>query len=523
MTTRFDEWLAYNARQEQLIGALFLLAFAVVAVVWYAHQKGHNLLWFALGGFWSSLLALVALNPPAIPEFTFGALLDKPLWYDEIFTWHMANLPLGDMLQATAGDVHPPLWYTLEHFVIRAIGDSEAALRLPSVVFSVISVGLCYQLARELGHGKRQAVGAAALLALMPGHVFYAQEARMYALLEMAVLLATLGVVTRRYLFLMGVGMALTLYSHNLGIFYVLPIGLLSIYLEYEDGLPWRSVGTGTGVLATWSPWLVTLLRQSRDISDGFWIQPCGLAGYLMPFYRVTMDMGIAPFLQQHGVVLSGGVLGLAVWAGLGKRFRDWLPLHMIITPTAGLILASELWQPVYLHRFFIAVVPFLAILLSVGLSKLQIRSRTAILAALVPMMLLGLLWQRKGTERYRDWVAEMEAHLEPGDVMYHANLASYITLSYYLPEAHHVVHPAAGDLEQSLTIPTQEAMGIERRRAEEIDADRLWVLWAENPLTTVDEIEAMERALSLGDSHQVTEWHTETDLVRTEVWEVER
>jgi len=502
--------------------ALFLLAFSVVAVVWYARRWRSRLLWLALGGFWISLAVLLLMNPPAIPKPTFGFMMDTPLWYDEIFTWHMANLPIADMITATTGDVHPPLWYGLEHYIVQTIGDSELALRLPALVLSLVSIELCYFLALALGYRRLPSLGAAWLLSAMPGFLFYAQEARMYALLQAAVLLATFGLVTRR-LWLMGIGMILTLYAHNLGVFYVLPIGLLSLWLEWESGrVPWHTLATGAGVLAAWSPWLATLLRQTRDISDGFWLQSRTLGGYLMPFYRIPW-MGIAPWLQQHAVLIAGGMLALALWAGLRHRFRCWFPLAMIIGPAVGLALVSILWRPVYLGRFFVGTLPFLAILVSTGLSKLETRPRAAILAALVPMLALGLAWQRKGTEHYRDWVAEMETHVNPGDVIYHANLASYIQLSYYLPQARHVVHPTVGDLEQSLTLPTQRIMGIERQRAEDLEEDRLIVIWAENPLTTADELEALERALDLGEARKLAGWYEDNDLVETTVWEVER
>ena len=37
----------------------------------------------------------------------------QPTWYDENFTILLARLPLDRLLQATAGDVHPPLWYLI--------------------------------------------------------------------------------------------------------------------------------------------------------------------------------------------------------------------------------------------------------------------------------------------------------------------------------------------------------------------------------------------------------------------------
>ena len=526
MTSRFDQWLQLTAQRNGTMLALFSLAFAVVAVVWYARRFRIRLLWGALGAFWWSLLTLMIFNPPALLRPTFGLMLHRPLWYDEIFTWHMARLPLDRMLTATAGDVHPPGWYLIEHATIRLLGDSALALRIPALILSIIAVGLTYWLTRALGHRRATALGASGLLALMPAHVFYAQEARMYALLEASVLLATVGVVTRRG-WLAAIGAVVALYAHNLAILYVAPLMLIMLLLHWDRckgrlRIPWGPLSIGVVIAVLWAPWLAALVVQARDVGQGFWLQSCGLGGYLLPFYRLTLGMGMIDFLTQHGVLVAGGILGLTLWAGLRRQSRYWLPLAMVAAPTLALILVSELWRPLYLGRFFIGMLPFVCILLSVGLSKLETPQRTAILAALVPMMLLGLLWQRKGTEKYRELTREMRQYCHPGTVVYHANLASYIQLSYYFPEARHVVWPNAGDLTQSLTVPTQQAMGIERLHARELEADRLLVIWAHNPLTSMDELEAIEAALALGDAREVIQWQG-NELVDAGVWEVRR
>ena len=56
--------------------------------------------------FWTIFAVAAALR--------FFMIARAPLWYDENFTLILARLPFEGMIQATAGDVHPPLWYVLE-------------------------------------------------------------------------------------------------------------------------------------------------------------------------------------------------------------------------------------------------------------------------------------------------------------------------------------------------------------------------------------------------------------------------
>jgi hypothetical protein len=148
------------------------------------------------------------------------------------------------------------------------------------------------------------------------------------------------------------------------------------------------------------------------------------------------------------------------------------------------------------------------------------------ILTAMVFALGVGIIWPSKqaaGAQRIADDIA---GHYRSGDVIYHGNLASYILLSYYLPdgEYRHAVWPDAGDLSQALTLGTQRAMGIPRRDAAQAweKADRLLVVWVENPTTTAEEIAAMRAALALGCARPAETWSI-VELATMRLWEVRR
>src|SRR5262249_59034398 len=76
------------------------------------------------------------------------------------------------------------------HFFLQ-MHDSDFFFRLPSVLFGIGSLPLCYLLARRLA-SPAAAVWAVLVLALSPLHIWYSQEARMYAQLLFLSLLSTL-------------------------------------------------------------------------------------------------------------------------------------------------------------------------------------------------------------------------------------------------------------------------------------------------------------------------------------------
>ena len=74
------------------------------------------------------------------------------------------------------------------------MAPANGRARLPSALASLLSVALVFVLARTLGLSLRAATAAAILLALAPLDIWYAREARMYALVAMAALVFAIGV-----------------------------------------------------------------------------------------------------------------------------------------------------------------------------------------------------------------------------------------------------------------------------------------------------------------------------------------
>lgn len=99
------------------------------------------------------------------------------LWSDEIRTYEGAVLPFFE------GVTHKvyPLYFMLAHAALY-FGDTEALLRLPSVLAGVAGVLALYGLGKAV-HGRVAGLLAALLLAVSPYHIAYSREARFYALL----------------------------------------------------------------------------------------------------------------------------------------------------------------------------------------------------------------------------------------------------------------------------------------------------------------------------------------------------
>jgi predicted membrane-bound mannosyltransferase len=109
----------------------------------------------------------------------------QPLWWDEGYSVFFATRDFGTMLDRTARDIHPPLYYALLQYWMMPFGKSQVALRLFSVLIGVLAIPLLYVLARRLFPKPRIALISALILAIAPLHIYYSQEIRMYGLVTL--------------------------------------------------------------------------------------------------------------------------------------------------------------------------------------------------------------------------------------------------------------------------------------------------------------------------------------------------
>lgn len=106
------------------------------------------------------------------------------IWLDEANSWRVARLPWGAMLDNLRSSPLGPLYFVLLKLWIQIFGDTEVALRAPSLLASVLLIPVTYSIGVRV-FSRRAAIVGVVLLTLSPLHLYFAQEARMYMLLTL--------------------------------------------------------------------------------------------------------------------------------------------------------------------------------------------------------------------------------------------------------------------------------------------------------------------------------------------------
>ena len=106
--------------------------------------------------------------------------LGQDFWIDETATAvTYLRLPWWKVVQTYRSANQHLLYSVLGSLSFSAFGESEAAARLPAVVFGILGVPALYFLGRRVT-SERQAIAASVLLALSYHHVWFSQSARGY-------------------------------------------------------------------------------------------------------------------------------------------------------------------------------------------------------------------------------------------------------------------------------------------------------------------------------------------------------
>jgi uncharacterized membrane protein len=423
--------------------------------------------------------------------FAIGILLralliwQAPLWYDENFTYLLTQLSLPGMMQAVMGDVHPPLWYLIEWITFHGTPWPAWAMRIPALIFSILSLVAFWRITEEMITPRYAQLAAFGLMALLPAQLWYAQEARMYAMLEFFVLAAFYNAIKRRWVLftLSAIGM---LYSQNYGLFYLAAIWLAVQAINPKDNMEKMTVACAIAFIV-FCPWLeLAVFGQMDNIAGRYWIMDSSPAAALVilqrSFFVSVLDAPIA--IAATMTIFAALILGIWFLVRSDHPFR-WSLLVMAFAPLAMAMIVSLVWQPVILSRPIIGSAPFLYLIAAWPL--VERRTRVMLYAAcyVIPLLVAGDLSyftkvsEMKDSGEVRplgDVLEYVTAHFQTGDVIYHTDDGSMINFLPYsdLPQYR---MPDCAPVLGGLSDATRAAIPIHIAELETISHTRAWVL----------------------------------------------
>ncbi|MET1053634.1 MAG: glycosyltransferase family 39 protein, partial [Mycetocola sp.] len=317
-----------------------------------------------LAGAVGLVLSLIAIGQPSV-------------WYDEAATVTATTRSWGQLWQmlGTVDAVHGA-YYVLIHAVVDVFGYSPTIIRIPSAIAVGAGAALTVLLARQAG-APRLAFLAGLLFCLLPRATWMGTEARSYALSAALAALITLVLITARrsntwrWWVLYG---ALTVVSCLVFSYLALVVAAHGVTMLWwwlsrrgvddvgDADAPHRpasvvlrwfvTTATAGGALV---PFFLAIVGQSKQVS---WIPPLGEDTPRQVFRTQWFFFDTRFAIVGCVLIVIGAVLLLVRPPG---RPVAQIVLPALVLPTVALLVATELFTPLYSPRYLTLCLPFVA------------------------------------------------------------------------------------------------------------------------------------------------------------------
>ena len=268
-----------------------------------------------------------------------------------------------------------PVYYYVQFGWSQCFGGTLNALRALSIALSVVAGLQLYGLIRSL-HSHRAACWALFLFSVSLFEIYYGQEVRFYALMNVFALAALQGAWwytrghTRAGLALAVVGNGGLVWTHTFAVVFVLALGVYMLrYLRAPKRLiPWFAVhGAMAVTLFGWLAWLrYDFDGQSAAYGDmgAGWRELANTAiqfaggrfSNIDPAAYIAGGWSADLILTALMALLVGMLLALSLRsrAGRARSAESWLLLTALILPPLLLFTLGKVWRPCFFTRYVI-------------------------------------------------------------------------------------------------------------------------------------------------------------------------
>lgn len=366
---------------------------------------------------------------------------DRNIWWDEGLVAWAARLPAAAIVDWTAHDVHPPLYFLLQRLWWFVVGDGEFVMRYTSVLIGTWGVAWIYLLGRTLG-GPLAGLLAALFLAVAPFAVSWSQEMRMY-IGASAAATAALWAALRYWqtgqwrhwgLYVLAAAAGLWLLYLSVSVLIIANLAFLWVWIGRRP--PLRAVlrwaAAQALAVALFLPWLAYALPRIPSWSTA---EPFTVA-FFSQLYAATLAVGVSVNLERYllPVLLVMALLAVGMplaWrrAGSTEQRAGLVMLLLGLLLPALLVYIVSLpihifYAPRLAPRYLIPLAACFYTLLALGVAALAQRQRwLAMLATLlvVSVAALGLLQfypERIRRDDLLSLAATLDAHRQPDEAV---------------------------------------------------------------------------------------------------------
>jgi uncharacterized membrane protein len=383
----------------------------------------------------------------------------ESLWFDETLTALSIRLPFLEMIKERIKAGHSPFYFIIIYPFAKIFGTGELAIRIPSVLPSILSIYVFYLLAKRLFSDFKIVLITTIFFTLSAMNSHFAQEARMYSFSVLFVLLS--------FYFL---HRALDENRPRLWVFYAISTAVLLnlsasaiplVFAQFVFVIIKRErilqfIISVLAIIVLYIPMgFLYIRRQELDFIE--WLAPVTVKTILEIFYgfgfrplpsmtdtwipqSVISSLEYLSLYLVGAVIVWGTVWYLLKYAKEGENYLRnkntpiilllWFFLPLIIEYIYSITIQPLLGP----KRYVIILSPAYYLLMGLGLQNIEWKKlKNALIIAILIFFSFGLFsfYISPKREDWRGVIAFIDEKIEPGEVMF-GTISSQTLYKYY-------------------------------------------------------------------------------------------
>lgn len=386
-------------------------------------------------------------------------IFNKNIWTDEAYTMELVREnSFWGIVQSTANDVHPPLYYLIVKCFVLLFGDAFPIYKIVSVIPMVLTMALAFTHIRPWW-GEQAAILFVVMVNAIPCVLEYAVQMRMYSWALFFVTWAGLGAygmctqedqqAWRHCCIQLAAASLLGCYTHTYAMLSCVCIYLVLFVHALRQGITnkrWILLKgcllSGSAVAVCYLPWLVVLIRQTMNRIENYWIEPVTwqvVRGYPEFLFASRLPGSTAMYLILCGVAM----LMCIGWCRKGDREDKggMAALAMLAIPVMTAVIGiavSVLVTPFFIARYLLPCMGLLALFLALAFHRKP--GQIQILLGIFGIFMVLNSYQENYEAEYHgahtdELLAYMEEHLGQGDLIVY-NFEDYgFIYNIYFPD----------------------------------------------------------------------------------------
>ena len=441
------------------------------------------------------------------------------LWFDESYSVGMANHTFSEIWNIGGHDVHPVLYYWILHIIQLLFGNQIILYRIFSAICVAILGILGYTHIRK-DFGDKTGMFFSFLVFFFPINLVYAGELRMYTL---AMLLVTLMAIYAYRIYkrkeekniknwiLFAIFSLASAYSHYYALVAAGIINLLLFISFVVDAKQKKQftyslkafILSAVIQIACYLPWIMYLLLQVSQVSNGFWIG-ISFPGTIIEFFtfQFTGNLGDTTYVSN----ILAGIFGIIICVYMiylyvkrkkenkensDENKKKESNLALLAISVYGLVILAVclasliIWRPVIYARYMLCVTGLFLFFLADTMAKMGNQKWNMLISTLciaISIVIMINLVQNNYDASNQEPLNYIKENIQEGDVILNGNEGSGFVIGANYPEhTHYFWDQANWNVEEAY-----RAFGTDMHTVYNLDdfknfTGRVWIINANN------------------------------------------